>query len=82
MIHMEIELRDKNQMTLPDKVVRRLRMVKGTRLTLVVDEDAGEIRLRPIRDSYAGVLAGIYGKDGAEVRTYLEEERRSWGGPA
>jgi bifunctional DNA-binding transcriptional regulator/antitoxin component of YhaV-PrlF toxin-antitoxin module len=82
MIQMEIELRSKNQMTLPDRIVRQLHMAKGTRLTIVLDEEAGEIRLRPIRASYAGALGGIYGRDQAEVRTYLEEERQSWGGKA
>lgn len=76
----EVELRKKNQMTLPEKLAGRLNVRPGSRLLVSYDEERGEARLRPLRESYAGVLRGVYGETPEEIATYLDEERRSWGG--
>ena len=47
--------------------------------TLVVETDVENpdvLRLRRVRNSYAGALKGVYG----DARNYLEDERRSWEG--
>ena len=68
-------LREKNQLTLPDQIVRATGVQPGTRFRVVVG--AGEpdvIELRRVRDSYAGAFADIYG----DSQAYLDEERASW----
>lgn len=72
-------LRKKNQVTLPEAIVERLGVEPGDRLLMEVDEAApGEVRVRRLLHSYAGILAGVYGIP-AEAAEYLREERASWG---
>ena len=73
--HATARLRARNQLTLPDQVVRAVGVEEGARfLVEVADEDPDTIRLHRIRSSYAGSLRGVYGDAGR----YLEVERGSW----
>ena len=78
MIQYEASLRPKNQLTIPDAVVQRLGAHPGDQLLFEIDEENGvQVRVRVIRRSYAGVLAGVYGSPD-ERAEYLREERASW----
>lgn len=75
----EIDLRTKNQITLPTRVIKLLGLHPGDRLIAEVwNGTTGEVRLRRIRDSYAGALAGVYGS-AKEAAAELEREREAWG---
>ena len=77
-LELEVSLRPKNQLTLPEEVVRRLGLRPGDRLVVAIDDtQPGRAQLRPIRRSYAGILTGIYGTD-EEALEYVRGERASW----
>jgi bifunctional DNA-binding transcriptional regulator/antitoxin component of YhaV-PrlF toxin-antitoxin module len=80
-VEVRVELRRKNQMTLPEKIASSMGVGEGSRLVIRYDPATGEARLRPLRDSYAGALRGVYGERAEEVAAYLEEERGGWGEP-
>jgi len=68
-------LRGRNQLTLPDPVVRAAGLGKGDRFVVEVGADEPDtIVLRRIRPSYAGALHGVYG----DPEAYITGERRSW----
>ena len=71
-----VELRRKNQLTWP--LAAEMRLHEGVRLVVVYDPDRDEARVRPIRDSYAGALRGVYGEAADERAAYVEAERTSW----
>lgn len=73
----EVGLRKKNQLTLPEELARQLNVSAGSRLLMQFDPDEGLVRLRPLLESYAGILRGVYGTP-EEAATYLEQERGSW----
>ena len=74
----EVRLRQKNQVTIPEEIVRLLRLEPGDRLVVEVDEaQPDRMQLRPIRRSYKGILAGVYGTD-EEALEYVRGERASW----
>ncbi|HVB54729.1 MAG TPA: AbrB/MazE/SpoVT family DNA-binding domain-containing protein [Candidatus Acidoferrales bacterium] len=73
----EVGLRKKNQLTLPEELAKVLDVRAGSRLIMQFDPEEGVITLRPLRDSYAGILRGVYGTS-AEAAAYGEEERGSW----
>jgi bifunctional DNA-binding transcriptional regulator/antitoxin component of YhaV-PrlF toxin-antitoxin module len=77
-LELEVNLRQKNLLTLPEEVVRRLGLAPGDRLVVTIDEaQPDRVELRPIRRSYAGVLTGLYGTD-EEALEYVRGERESW----
>lgn len=77
-IEIEVRLNDKNELTLPDEVVERLRLQPGDRLVVAFEEDGPDrAQVRPIRRSYAGILTGVYGTD-EEALEYVRAERASW----
>lgn len=78
MLQEEVRVKRKNQITWPEKVADQMEVREGSRLLVVYDEKRQVAVVRRIRDSYAGALRGVYGGDGEEIRTYLEEERGSW----
>ena len=79
MIEVEVTIREKNQLTLPERVARRLGVRAGQRLIVTVaDEGATEATMRPLRESYAGIAKGVYGRTTAEQLRYVAEERGSW----
>ena len=68
-------LRGRNQLTLPDPIVRAAELDEGTTFVVELDEaDPDVVRLRRVRTSYAGALKGLY-EPAAE---YLEGERSGW----
>jgi hypothetical protein len=74
-VRADARLRAKNQLTIPDEIVRAADLASGDTFSVVVDPAAPDlIRLRRLRDSYAGAFADLYG----DVESYLEEERASW----
>jgi hypothetical protein len=71
----EARLRERNQVTIPDTIIRAIAMETGE--TFVVEyapSDPDTVLLRRVRHSYAGALRGIYGEPGV----YLEQERAAW----
>lgn len=72
-----VTLRERNQLTLPDRVARKIGARPGRRLILTLEEDAS-VRLRPLLESYAGVAAEAYGGTAESVAAYLAAERASW----
>jgi len=71
-----VELRRKNQLTWP--LAREMRVHEGMRLVIVYDPDTDEATVRPIRDSYAGALRGLYGESDPDAAAYVEGERTGW----
>ena len=72
----EAHLRARNQITIPDAIVRAAGIEPGE--TFVVDLEPGDdetLHLRRVRTSYAGALRGLWG---ADAGVYLEAERDSW----
>lgn len=69
----EARVRARNQVTIPEVVVRALGLREGSRLLISVDSDQAEIVV--LRDSYAGTLAGLWG---ADPDAWLASERDSW----
>jgi AbrB family looped-hinge helix DNA binding protein len=67
----------KNQITLPAQLLREMGLATGDRLAITRDGGRLILRARP-KDwvkYHGGSLAGLYGKDAAEIDAYLEELR-------
>ena len=74
--HATARIRGRNQLTLPERVVRAAGIEEGDRFVVeLADDDPGVIRLYRVPASYAGALRGVYG----DPQTYLDDERRDWG---
>lgn len=74
----EAELRPKNQITVPRQVAQALGLHTGDRIVFEIREgERNEVRVRRIRESYAGALAGTYGS-AEEAEEYLQAEREAW----
>jgi bifunctional DNA-binding transcriptional regulator/antitoxin component of YhaV-PrlF toxin-antitoxin module len=72
----EAHLRARNQITIPDAIVRAAGIEPGETFVVEVEPDDGDtLRLRRIRTSYAGALRGLWG---ADAGVYLEAERDGW----
>ena len=75
----EVGVRPKNQVTLPDAVLRHMGARTGDRLLIESDPDEPDVvRVRAVRHSYAGLLVGVYGT-ADEVLQYVRAEQESWG---
>lgn len=74
----EVNLRGKNQMTLPEAIAERLGVKAGDRLLFEVDGEAGVVWVRPLLRSYAGLFPGLWGDTPEESRAYIDAERASW----
>lgn len=71
----EARLRAKSQLTLPEAVVTAAEVHVGDRFMVEVAPDEPDtIRLRRIRDSYAGALRDVFD----DAATYLADERATW----
>jgi len=86
-IQVQVTLRERNQLTLPDRVAARIEAKPGDRLLLTVETAEpgapGVVRLKRLRDSYAGIADGVYGQTAEEHAAYIATERDSWErGPA
>ena len=73
----EARLRERNQLTIPDAIVREGRIEPGETFVVELEPDQPEtLVLRRVRSSYAGALRGLWGKDAA---AHLEADRKTWG---
>ena len=73
----EARLRQRNQLTIPDAIVREARIEPGETFVVELEPDQPEtLLLRRVRSSYAGALRGLWGKD---VGADLEADRKTWG---
>jgi bifunctional DNA-binding transcriptional regulator/antitoxin component of YhaV-PrlF toxin-antitoxin module len=72
----EAHLRARNQITIPDSIVRAVGIEPGETFVVEVEPDDGDtLRLRRVRTSYAGALRGLWG---AAANVFLEAERNDW----
>jgi len=68
-------LRPRNQLTLPDSIVQAAGLGEGATFVVELEpDDPYVVRLRRIRESYAGALKGLF-EPSAE---YLAGERDGW----
>jgi hypothetical protein len=75
----EAHLRARNQITIPDSIVRAARIESGETFVVELEpEDRDTLRLRRVRTSYAGMLRGLWG---ADAGVFLESERNAWSEP-
>jgi bifunctional DNA-binding transcriptional regulator/antitoxin component of YhaV-PrlF toxin-antitoxin module len=73
-------LRARNQITVPAAIVKRLGLRAGDRFAFVAEDgDQDVLCLYRLRESYAGTLAGVYGRTPQEIADYLHAERETWG---
>lgn len=76
-IVLETSLRKRNQMTLPAQAAKHLGLHPGDRIVIELAPDSGTMIMRPLRRSYAGALAGVYGSP-EDVAAYVSGERSAW----
>ena len=77
-MEIKVTLRAKNQLTLPEPIVRQLGIEQGDELIVHLQEDQPEtVQIRPLRRSYAAAAAGAFGTPD-EVRAYVAGERAAW----
>lgn len=74
----EVQLRDRNQLTMPTEAVEALDVRPGARLLLRIDPARHTATIRPLRASYAGLAGTVYGRTAQEVATYVKRERSAW----
>ena len=68
-------LRAKHQITLPNEVVKTLKLRAGDQL--IVEIEQGRATLRPVKPSYRGVLRSYFDKN-SDVAEFLRLDRESW----
>ena len=72
-----IRVADRGYIVLPARIRKRLGIKKGTRLLLREEDD--QIILQPIgsfTERLAGLTKGAFGKNAAEIQSYLDEQRQ------
>lgn len=74
----EVQLRDRNQLTMPAEAVEALDVRPGARLLLRIDTERHTATVRPLRTSYAGMAGAVYGRTAQEAATYIKRERGAW----
>jgi hypothetical protein len=73
--NIQARLRARNQLTLPEPVVKAAGLREGDRFFVELSsDDPDTLKLHRIRGSYAGSLAEAYG----DAEAALREERESW----
>lgn len=78
-IEAEARLRPKNQLTLPEPIVRALDAAPDDVLVFETDPaEPGVARVRLLPRNFAGSLTGVYGTT-EEVLEYVRGERAAWG---
>lgn len=74
----EATVREKNQMTIPRAVAERHGIAPGQRLVIVEGKADDEFTVRVLPRTYAGALAGVYGRTTEENVRYVRREREDW----
>ena len=78
-IEADAKLRAKNQITVPDAIVRALGAGPDDVLAFEVDPaEPGVAHIRLMPRDFAGSLTGVFGTS-EEVLEYIRAERASWG---
>lgn len=78
-LELETTIRDRNQVTIPKEIADARGLRAGQRVLIVLDDEhPDEFVVRRLRDSYAGLLTGVYGRDAAERDAYVRGEREGW----
>lgn len=78
-IEAEARLRNKNQLTLPDRIARALEVEPDDVLLFEVDPDEpGVVRARVLPRDFAGSLTGVYGTT-EDTLAFVRGEREAWG---
>lgn len=77
-IEADARLRAKNQITLPEPIVRALEAEEDDVLHFEADPaEPGVIRARLLPREFAGSLTGVYGT-AEETLAFVREERAAW----
>ena len=78
-IEVDARLRAKNQITMPDQIVRALGAAPNDVLAFEANPaEPGVAHVRLMPRSFAGSLTGVFGTT-EEVLAFLKEEHESWG---
>jgi hypothetical protein len=78
-VEAEARLRAKNQLTLPEAIVRALEAEEDDTIVFETDpEQPGVARLHLVPRQFAGSLTGVYGTS-EDVVAFVREERAAWG---
>jgi len=78
-IEVEITVGKRNQLKIPREIVDAFGLRAGQRLTFALSSGRpDEIVIRRMRESYAGILSGVFGTTDAERKLYIKGERDSW----
>lgn len=77
-VEAEARLRPKNQITVPEPIVRLLDARKDDTLVFAADaSEPGVVRVRVLPRTFAGALSGVYGTT-EEVKAFLRQEHADW----
>ena len=72
-------LRPKNQLTVPDRIVRALEATPGDRFVFEIDPaQPGRVSIRVMPRDFAGSLTGVFGTT-EEALAFVAGEREAWG---
>lgn len=78
LLEIEATVRDKNQMTIPRAVAERHGIEPGQRVVFVETGAKDQFMVRILPRTYAGALAGVYGRTTEENVDYVRRERETW----
>jgi hypothetical protein len=78
-VEAEARLRHKNQLTMPEPIVRALDAAPDDVLAFETDPtEPGVARVRRLPRDFAGSLTGVFGTS-EETLEYVRRERAAWG---
>ena len=78
-IEAEARLRKKNQLTVPEPIVRALQAAPDDVLSFEASpEEPGVVRIRLVPRDFAGNLTGVFGTS-EETLAFVRGERAAWG---
>ena len=78
-VEAEARLRQKNQMTIPDAIVRVLHAAPDDLFVFEADPDQpGVAQIHVIPRSFAGSMTGVYGTTEDVIR-FVRDEHAAWG---
>ncbi len=77
-LEVEARLRTKNQITVPEQVVRLLEAEPNDTLVFAIDPGNPSVaQVRVLPRTFAGAMTGTYGTT-ADVTAFLREEHANW----